>query len=499
MNLLPFFVIVPLGAAFITPVFSRFWKGFPDWLGNLSSAFLMGLSFWCLRFTKDTLVYYAGGWEPFDGIPVGIAMVMDGLTILMLLIINVIAFLVMIYSVPFITNSTDKGKYYTLLLLMLTGLNGFVLAGDIFNLFVFLEITSIASFALVAFGLESESFEASFKYQVLGGVASLIILLGIAFLYHLTGTLNMADASRILNNTGSNPAVLFVGTLLLVGFSFKAGMIPFHAWLPDAYPSAPASISAMLAGAGSKVLGVYALIRIFFNVFGMAVMPSVLSIFLILGTLSMVVGSLLALGQKDFKRLLAYSSIGQIGYAVFALGLGTPLGILGGLFHLLNHSVFKSLLFLNSGAIVYATGNRDLESMGGLSQRMRVTSTTSLIGSLSVSGIPPLGGFWSKLIIIIAAVESGQHILAGVAILVSIVTLAYYMKVQKLAFFGTLGAAYQKVKEVPVLMCVPMVVLALLSLGLGILLLPQLRAIVLDPAVKVIEQGVGYAEMVLGG
>ena len=499
MSLLPLFVIVPLGAAFVTPIFSKFWKGFSDWWGNLASAFLMVLSLWCLRFSTETIVYYAGGWEPVDGIPVGIAMVMDGLTVLMLIIINVIAFLVTLYSVNFLKNYTDRGKYYTLFLLMLAGLNGVVLSGDMFNLFVFLEIAAIATYALVAFGVEAESLEASFKYQVLGGAASITILLGIAFFYHLTGTLNMADASRLFADMGPSPAVIFTGILFVVCLSLKSGLIPFHALLTDAYPYAPASISAMLAGVGSKVLGVYALIRIFFNVFGMTVMPSLLTIFLVLGTLSMAVGAFLALGQKDFKRLLAYSSISQIGYCIFAFGLGTPLGILGGLFHLLNHSVFKSLLFFNSGAVVYATGKRNLESMGGLSQRMPVTGTTSLVGSLSVSGIPPLGGFWSKLIIIYAAVESGHHILAGVAILVSIVTLGYYMKVQKLAFFGPLAAAYQKVKEVPAFMCISMVVLALLSLGLGLLLLPQLREVILDPAVKVVEQGMGYAEMVLGG
>ena len=499
MNLLTLFVIVPLGGAFLTPIFSKFWKGFPDWLGNITSGFLMGLSIWFLRFSEETFVYYAGGWEPINGIPVGIAMVSDGLTVLMLIIINVVAFLVTIYSVTYVTHSADKGKYYTLFLLMLAGLNGVVLSGDMFNLFVFLEITAIASYALVAFGLEAEALEASFKYQVLGGAASVTILLGIAIFYYLTGTLNMADASQILADIGSNPAVTFVGILFLVGFSLKAGLMPFHAWLPDAYPSAPAAISAMLAGVGSKVLGVYTLIRIFFNVFGMAVMPSLLTIFLVLGTLSMVAGAFLALGQKDFKRLLAYSSISQIGYVIFAFGLGTPLGILGGLFHLLNHSAFKPLLFFNSGAVDYATGHRDLESMGGLSQRMLVTGTTSLIGSLSVSGIPPLGGFWSKLIIVFAAVESGHYVLAGVAILISIVTLAYYLKVQKLAFFGALAAGYKRVKEVPAFMCVSMVVLAVLSLGLGILLLPQLREVVLDPAVKVVQGGVGYAKMVLGG
>jgi len=499
MSLIPLFVVVPLGAAFLTPIFSKVWKGFPDWMGNLASGFLMGLSLWVLRFSGDTLVYYAGGWEPMDGIPVGIAMVLDGLTVMMLLIVNVVGFLVTIYSIKYMTHYTDKGKYYTLFLLMMAGLNGVLLAGDMFNLFVFLEITAIASYALVAFGVEAEELEASFKYQVLGGAASAIILLGIAIFYQLTGTLNMADASRVLVDVGGSPAVLFVGTLFLVGFSLKAALMPFHAWLPDAHPSAPAPISAMLSGVVIKVLGVYVLIRIFFNVFGTALLPPVLTIFLVLGTLSMVVGGFLALGQKDFKRLLAYSSISQIGYVMFALGLGTPLGILGGLFHLMNHAAFKSLLFLNAGAVVYNTDNRDMEKMGGLSQRMPVTGTTSLIGSLSISGIPPLGGFWSKLIIVLAAVESGHYILAGVAILASIVTLAYYLKVQKLVFFGGLKKVYEGLKEVPVFMCFSMIVLAILSLGLGVLLIPQLRGVVLDPAVKVVAGGIEYAKMVLGG
>ena len=499
MSLLPLFVIVPLGAAFLTPIFSKFWKWFPDWWGNITSGFLLILSLWILRFSGDTIVYNAGGWEPINGIPIGIAMVMDGLTVLMLIIINVVAFLVTLYSVNYMNNYTDKGKYYTLFLLMLAGLNGVVLSGDMFNLFVFLEITGIATYALVAFGIEAEGLEASFKYQVLGGIASGMILLGIAFFYFMTGTLNMADGARIIADKGMNPAIIFTGILFLVGFSLKAGLMPFHAWLPDAYPSAPASISAMISGVGSKVLGVYALIRIFFNVFTVAVVPDILTVFLVLGTISMVVAAFLALGQKDFKRLLAYSSISQIGYAIFAFGLGTPLGILGGLFHLLNHAIFKPLLFFNAGAVVHATDKRDLESMGGLSQKMPVTGTTSLIGSLSVGGLPPFGGFWSKLIIILAALEAGEHILAGVAILTSIVTLAYYLKLQKYAFFGTLGEAFKKVKEVPALMCISMIVLAVLSLVAGILLIPELKDLILVPAVKVVGGGVTYAKMVLGG
>jgi multicomponent Na+:H+ antiporter subunit D len=499
MSVMPLFIIVPLGAAFLLPIISKFWKGLPDLTGNLVTAFLMGISLWMLQFTGETSVYYTGGWVPVNGITIGITMVMDGFTILMLLIINSVGFMATLYSVNYMKNYTDKGKYYTLFMLLMAGLNGVVLSGDLFNLFVFLEITAIASYALVAFGVEAEELEASFKYQVLGGMASGIILLGIAFFYFATGTLNLAEASQIISAKGVDISILFISILFLVGFSLKAALMPFHAWLPDAHPSAPAPISAMLSGVVIKVLGVYALIRLYFNVFGVVTIPAGLTVFLILGTLSMVVGSFLALGQKDFKRLLAYSSISQIGYVLFAFGLGTPLGILGGLFHLINHAALKSLLFLNSGAVVYNTETRDMEQLGGLSQKMPVTGTTSLIGSLSMSGMPPFGGFWSKLIIVFAAVQSGQIILAGVAVFTSIVTLAYYLKSQKMVFFGQLLDKYRKVKEVPFLMCISMIVLTLVSIGLGVLLLPQLREAFLGPAVKVIEGGIMYSKMVLGG
>ena len=274
--------------------------------------------------------------------------------------------------------------------------------------------------------------------------------------------------------------------------------MPFHAWLADAHPSAPAPISAMLSGVLIKGIGVYALLRIFFNVLGIGQTESILHILLVLGSISMIAGAFLALGQIDIKRMLAYSSISQIGYIILAFGLGTPLGFLGGLFHLFNHATFKSLLFLNSGAIEYSTGTRDLTKMGGLAQRMPVTSATGVIGSMSIAGIPPFSGFWSKLIIIIAAIEAGQFIFAFLAVLVSIVTLAYYLKLQKMAFFGKLSDLLAQVKEVPSFMCISMVVLAMLSIVMGVLLIPAVKEIFLDPAVEVLTDAGNYAKIILG-
>jgi len=499
MNVLPLFIVIPLGAAFLIPFLVKMWRRIPDLTGTLATLSLTVLAFRLTDKINTARVYYVGGWEPVKGIPIGISMVADGLSVLMLIIINFIALMVSIYSIEYMKQYTDKAKYYILFLLMIAGLNGVVLSGDLFNMFVFLEISAIASYSLVAFGIGAEELEASFKYQVLGGTASAFILFAIAIVYRITGTLNMADVSKVISTTGLNSAVLFSALLFFAGFSLKAALVPFHAWLPDAHPSAPAPISAMLSGVVIKVLGVYALIRVFFNVYGIGTFNSILSMMLIFGLISMVFGGILAVGQKDLKRMFAYSSISQIGYIIFALGLGTKLGYFAAVFHLINHAAFKSLLFLDSGAIVYRTGTRDLEKMGGLAQVMPVTSWTSLVGSLSISGIPPFAGFWSKLLIIIAAVQAKHFIWAFVAILVSIITLVYFMKFYKMAFLGKLNESFAKIKEVPVFMSLPLIILALLGIIMGILLLPALKELIIQPAADVIYSGVNYVQTVLGG
>jgi len=220
---------------------------------------------------------------------------------------------------------------------------------------------------------------------------------------------------------------------------------------------------------------------------------------MILGTLSMVIGVFLAIGQWDFKRLLAYHSISQIGYVILGVGLGTPLGIIGGLFHLFNHSVFKSLLFLNSGAVEYATGTRDLQEMGGLATKMPITSTTSLIASMSIAGIPPFNGFWSKLIIIIAAVQANHLGYAFWAVLASILTLASFVKVMKYAFFGKPRKRWSEVKEVPIFMKLAMVALAIICVVGGVLLISNINQIFLKPASDVLLEGTNYANIVFKG
>ncbi|MBU4141116.1 MAG: monovalent cation/H+ antiporter subunit D family protein [Candidatus Omnitrophica bacterium] len=494
-NIIPLFVALPLAAAFLISLLGKRIKRLPDALGVLVALILCGLSLLSVRLHNihGILTYSAGAWKP----PIGIGMVLDGLSVFMLVTVNLVAFCVVVYSVNYMEKFTAKWKFYTLFFLMLGGMNGVIITGDMFNFFVFLEIAAVASYALVAFGTERQELEAAFKYAVMGTVGSLFILLGIAFLYSYTSTLNMADMSSVLAQKGTGNITLMVSVLFLMGFGLKAALVPFHAWLPDAHPSAPAPISAMLSGVLIKSLGIYALCRIFYNVIGMS--PAISSILLFLGTLSMVVGGLLAIGQWDFKRLLAYSSISQIGYIILGLGLATPLGILGGLFHLFNHSVFKSLLFLNSGAVEYATGTRDLQKMGGLAKRMPVTATTAMTASMSIAGIPPFNGFWSKLLIIIAAVQAGRYGYAFWAVLISILTLAMYVRAMKYAFLGSLREGLSRIKEVPLFMKLSMGALALICLAGGLLLIPGINETFLQGARDVLLEGTEYAATVLKG
>jgi len=493
-------IAIPLGGAFIIPLVCRRSRILAEILGNIAT---FGTLLVSLRLFQARGIYAIGGWVP----PIGINWVLDGLSNLMLVIVNLISFAATIFSVKYMRKYTGLYKYYALFLLMVAGMNGVVLTGDLFNLFVFLEIASIASYALVAFGTEHEELEAAFKYLVLGSIGSTLILMGIAFLYGITGYLNMASVSLVLAQGDKSLLHLFVAVFFVVGFGIKAALVPFHPWLPDAHPSAPAPISAMLSGVLIKALGVYSLFRVLFNVIGMT--PLLGKAIITIGVLSMTIGVFLAVGQWDLKRLLAYHSISQMGYVVIGVGVGgyilatngnpaiAALAILGGLFHLANHSVFKSLLFLCSGSIEHATGTRQLKQMGGLIERLPATSFTCIVASLSIAGVPPFNGFWSKLIIIVAAFQAGYYPLAAITILVSFVTLVSFLKVMRYALLGTLPDTLDNVKESPWLMGISMTALAVLCIGMGLLLTPGVRELVLEPAVGALTNGVAYAQNIL--
>ncbi|MBN2762719.1 MAG: hypothetical protein JXR41_06490 [Bacteroidales bacterium] len=498
-HIVPFYIVLPLAAAFLISILGRFIKGFSKVTAGFIFFTLLCLSFFYI-FSGDhsTIVYNIGGWEPVNNIPIGIYLILDPFSGFMLCIINTMAFLSALYAVSYISLYTGENYFYTLLCIMVAGLNGVVVTGDLFNLYVFLEITVIASYALVAFGTEKEELEASFKYQVLGGIATTLILFSIGMIYWYTKTLNIPDIAGILNKSPDEKIVQFCQLMLIAGFGLKAAIMPFHGWLPDAHSSAPSPISAMLSGVVIKAAGLYVIFRLFFNMFQLTYEISIL--ITAIGTLSMVVGVFLAIGQWDLKRLLAYHSISQMGYVIIGVGMGmmilanngnkafASLAIMGGLFHLINHAVFKGLLFLNAGAIEYRLGTRDLNKMGGLFEKMPVTSATSLTASMAISGIPPFNGFFSKLVIIIAAVLAKYYILAALAVFVSIITLASFMKFQRYAFFNrkSIKKAVNEVKDVPFLMKFSMIVLAVLCLALSLILIPGIRDTILQPAVDVL-------------
>jgi multicomponent Na+:H+ antiporter subunit D len=489
-RILPLFVAIPIFSALFMLIVGKWEKKlFPRIWSILTTAFLIFLisTIW----DTGTLIHEMGGWRP----PYGIVMIKDHLSMLMLLIVNGVAFLTIIYSFSYITRYEDYLRFFSLFMLMLGGMNGVVLSGDLFNLFVFLEIASIASYALVGYGVDAEELEASFKYLILGALASLFILFAIGMVYSVTGSVSMADVARFLINHPENRAILMATGLFLLGFGLKAGLVPFHAWLPDAHPSAPAPISAMLSGVLIKVLGIYALIRVFYHVIGIS--QIILNTFLVIGSLSMIVGALMGFGQKDIKRLFAFSSISQMGYVMVGVGLGTPLGVIGALFHLLNHAGFKSLLFLSSGAIEGETGTRNLYEMGGLRKIMPVTSTSSVVGSLSISGVPPFNGFWSKLIILLAAFKAGNIWIPVIIVLTAFLTLGYYLRFQKNAIFGELGEKVEGAREVPILMVVPIVLFAFFCIFVGIFNHTIITNIIL-PAQEVLLDRGGYILSILG-
>jgi multicomponent Na+:H+ antiporter subunit D len=490
--LLPLFTAIPIFSAIFMLIIGKFdKKNFPRiWsiLTSISLLFILA-AIW----GKGTIIHEMGGWKP----PFGVVLVKDDLSQFMLLIVNVVAFLTLIYSYVYMRKFEDYLRFFTLFLFMLGGMNGVVLTGDLFNLFVFLEVSSIASYALVGYGVDAEELEASFKYLILGALASIFILFGIGMVYSVTGSVNMADVARFIMSNGlaSNNALLMATGLFILGFGLKAGLVPFHAWLPDAHSSAPAPISVMLSGVLIKVLGIYALIRVFYSVIGIT--PVVSNILLVMGSISMLLGALMGFGQDDLKRMFAFSSISQMGYIAVGIGIGTPFAIMGALFHLLNHAVFKSLLFLSSGAIETSTGTRNLSELGGLGKKMPVTSATSVVASLSIAGVPPFNGFWSKLFIILAAFSAGYIWLGAFLILTAFLTLAYYLRFQKNVIFGEPTSNIKGVREAPFLMLVPLVVFAVFCILGGVFNGWVINNMIV-PARTVILDQLGYISSVLG-
>ena len=368
------------------------------------------------------------------------------------------------------------------------GVLGMVLTGDIFNMYIMVEILTIGAVGLTAYRSKSEgALEAAFKYLVVGSIGSAFILTAIVMLYAEAHTLNLAQLSVLLPGMLGSGRMKIAFALLLAGFSTKAFIVPFHPLAADAHGAAPASVSLLISGVLTKS-GLYAIIRLCYFLFQVMDKGTMQFLLVFLGCVSMLVCVTMALAQHDFKRLLAFHSISQIGYVLTAVGLATALGLSAGLYHAMNHTIFKGLLFLAAGAVMHQTGTGDLDRLGGLAKKMPHTTVMFLIGAFSISGLPPFNGFASKWMIYQAiyqkAVESGNFlfVFALIAALVtSVLTLASFVKVSQSVFFGQLSVEFENTEEAPIGMRIAMGLLAALCVITG--LFPNLvTAFLTEPA-----------------
>jgi len=419
--------------------------------------------------------YEVGEWGKY-----GIILVADLLSSGMVLLTSFVSFLSLVYSLDYIEKRSLSASYYPLFSLLVAGLNGSFLTGDIFNLFVFFEILLLSSCGLVIANEQggvtksSDKMEATFKYLVLNMVSSIVMLIAVASLYATTGTLNMADISvklSAMSVAGTLPWHVFaIALMFIVVFGNKAAIFPLHYWLPDVHPTAPSPISAMLSGVLIKV-GAYGMLRVFFLIF-IDTLEIFKPVIMYLALATIVVGAISAVAQTDVKRLLAYSSVSQIGYVFLGISFGSIYGITAALVYLVNHAVAKSMLFLTSGGIIHHAGTRDMRKMGGMVDSSPLMSLMFLVGAMSIAGMPPLGGFIAKFTLFDAGIGEEYYFAIGIALLFAVFTLFYMFRAMLLMFWGEKRdvaehGEYSSHGTSP-LIALPIIVLALTVVAFGL-------------------------------
>jgi NADH-quinone oxidoreductase subunit M len=358
----------------------------------------------------------------------------------------------------------EQTSYYVSLLFFMSGMIGVVFSANLIQFYLFWEMMLIPSYFLVShWGISKKRGSIGFKYFIITHVGALFMLMGILSISTFTGTFDFVELPTALNNvinTGimSSFDVLAVFIFLLTGFSVKMAIFPFHTWLPDAHSEAPTPISAMLSGLMIKS-GAYAFARILLIPFS-STAAQASTILSILGVFTMIYGGIIAISQKDIKRLLAYSSISQMGYIFFGLSMFSEIGANGALFHVISHALGKSLLFMCVGIIIHQTGIRDIRKLGGLASKMPVTCIGAFIGALSLIGTPPLSGFWSEFLIFWGGISSGKTTITLIAIISTVLTAGYYLWFLWRAFFGTTPKNLEKIPKASWLMRIPIIVLS---------------------------------------
>ena len=479
-------IVIPLISALVTLAAGWIDKrtSFFVTVTTVSAQFVASLVLLYRVHTQGTLRYWLGGWQP----PWGIEYVIDGLNAYVLVVVLLMALICVVYSKRNIEHELPQKRitFYTLLQLLITGLCGITVTGDIFNMYVFIEIMSLSAYALTA-SRGKIALKASFTYLILGSIGACFFLLGIGFLYAITGSLNMQDVAQLLPPFYSNKMVTAAFVFFLVGLSIKMALFPLHTWLPDAHAFAPSEISALLSGIIIEIAA-YAFIRVTFSVFTVEFIQGfpVLDILCWVAVAAILYGSWLALSQQNLKRMLAYSSVANMGYIVLGIGLSissrspTWGGLTPACMHILNHALMKGCLFLCAGAFIYKADLWNIADLRGMGRRMPLTSAAFTIAALSMIGVPPTVGFASKVYLILASFETKQFVFVAVLLLSSLLNLVYFGRVLETLYMrkgddsGHPHSSSQRGEEIPTSMLVPIVTLALFCVILGVLWLSKI-------------------------
>jgi len=462
-------VIVPLIAAPACLILRR-----PKlvWLFALfasSLAFIISILLLQQVMTAGTISYELGGWSP----PWGIEYRIDKLNAFIALIISGISTVVLLAAQTSIEKEIPKDKqslFYILYLLSLSGMLGIVTTGDAFNVFVFLEISSLSAYSLIALGKDRRALWASFQYLIMGTIGATFILIGIGLMYQMTGTLNMADLAVRLPEVAETRTITTAYVFFIVGVCLKLALFPLHFWLPNAYAYAPSIVTAFFAATSTKVAA-YLLIRFTFSIFGISFSFTTLPIetmFLVMGLLGIFIASTVAIYQDNIKHVFAYSSVAQVGYMIVGFSLSTSAGLTAMLLHMFNHALMKGALFMALVAIMYRVGSSKINDLQGLGRQMPLTVAAIVVGGLSLIGVPLTVGFVSKWYLVVAAIEKGWWWLAGLVLLGSLLAVIYVWRIVETAYFKAPILGQQPVKEAPMAILVPVWLLVSANVYFGI-------------------------------
>jgi len=420
--------------------------------------------------TGGPISYALGGWPP----PIGIEYRVDTMNAFVLVIVAATSALVLPFARKSVRGEIEPSKqalFYTVFTLCLCGLLGVTITGDAFNIFVFLEISSLSTYVLVAMGARRDrrALTASYTYLIMGTIGATFYVIGLGLLYQATGTLNLEDLAVRLAPLGELTSVRAGFAFIMVGLGLKLAMFPLHAWLPNAYTYAPSVVSIFLAATSTKV-AVYVLLRFMFTVFGYdfpVVELSLATVFVPLALAAMFIASTVAVFQTDLKRLLAYSSVAQIGYMILGFSMASVTGLTATIVHMFNHAAMKAVLFMVAGAVVYRVGSTAVASFAGLGRQMPWTMAAFVIGGLSLIGVPLTVGFISKWYLILGALETGDWLIAIAIVASSLIAVMYVWRVVEIAYLTPAPADRKPVREAPLSMLLPMWALALICIYFG--------------------------------